>query len=31
MAGFIYLGHPAEPLEDRPRPAFEAIAKEWTP
>ena len=31
MAGFIYLGHPAEPLEDRPRPAFETIAKEWTP
>ena len=31
IAGFIYLGHPAEPLEDRPRPAFETIAKEWTP
>jgi len=30
MAGFIYLGHPAEPLEDRPRPAFETIAKDWT-
>lgn len=31
IAGFIYLGHPAEPLEDRPRPTFETIAKEWTP
>jgi nitroreductase len=29
IAGFIYLGHPAEPLEDRPRPAFETIAREW--
>jgi nitroreductase len=26
IAGFIYLGHPAEPLVDRPRPNFEAIA-----
>jgi nitroreductase len=26
IAGFIYLGHPAEPLEDRPRPTFESIA-----
>lgn len=31
VAGFIYLGHSIEPLEDRPRPAFEAIASEWTP
>jgi nitroreductase len=31
IAGFIYLGHPAEPLEDRPRPPFEAVAKEWMP
>lgn len=31
IAGFIYLGHPSEPLEDRPRPSFEAIAREWTP
>ncbi len=30
IAGFIYLGHPAEPLEDRPRPPFEQIAKEWS-
>lgn len=31
IAGFIYLGHPAEPLEDRPRPSFETVAKEWMP
>jgi nitroreductase len=26
VAGYIYLGHPAEPLVDRPRPAFENVA-----
>ena len=26
MAGYIYLGHAAEPLVDRPRPTFEAVA-----
>ena len=31
MAGFIYLGHAAEPLADRPRPSFETIARAWTP
>lgn len=31
IAGFIYLGHPSEPLEDRPRPSFETIAREWPP
>ena len=31
IAGFIYLGHSTEPLEDRPRPAFETIASEWAP
>jgi nitroreductase len=25
IAGFIYIGHPAEPLEDRPRPAIDSI------
>ena len=25
VAGFIYIGHPAAPLEDRPRPALESI------
>lgn len=31
IAGFIYLGHPAEPLADRPRPSFETIARMWAP
>jgi len=25
IAGFIYIGHPAEPLEDRPRPSIDAV------
>lgn len=25
VAGYIYIGHPAAPLEDRPRPALESI------
>ncbi len=25
IAGFIYIGHPVEPLEDRARPPLEAI------
>jgi nitroreductase len=29
IAGFVYIGHPAEPLEDRPRPSFETIVEEW--
>jgi nitroreductase len=31
MAGFIYIGHPVEPLVDRPRPEFAKIAREWRP
>jgi nitroreductase len=31
IAGFIYLGHPVEPLVDRPRPRFDDVAKEWKP
>ena len=31
IAGFIYLGHPSEPLVDRPRPNFEDVAQEWKP
>lgn len=26
IAGFVYVGHPIEPLVDRPRPAFEKVA-----
>ncbi len=29
VAGFIYLGMPAAPLEDRPRPALESIVTAW--
>jgi nitroreductase len=31
VAGFIYLGHPAADLVDRPRPAFDAVATHWSP
>jgi nitroreductase len=30
IAGTIYLGHPVEPLIDRPRPDFDAVAAYWT-
>lgn len=29
IAGFIYIGHPAEPLSDRPRPPLETIVSEY--
>ena len=29
VAGFIYLGKPAAPLEDRPRPALDAVVTAW--
>ncbi len=29
IAGFIYLGTPAAPLEDRPRPALESVVTAW--
>lgn len=31
MAGFIYVGHPTEALNDRPRPEFDAVASAWRP
>ena len=30
VAGFIYLGHPAAELADRPRPDIDAIATRWS-
>lgn len=30
MAGFIYLGTPAIPLEDRPRPTLDSVVTNWT-
>jgi nitroreductase len=30
IAGFIFLGTPAQPLEERPRPAMAHVVHEWT-
>jgi nitroreductase len=31
IAGFVFLGHPGHPLEERPRPPLSAIARRWNP
>ncbi len=31
IAGFIFIGTPAVPLEERPRPAFDFAVSEWAP
>lgn len=31
IAGFIFIGHPARDIEDRPRPALSNVWKEWQP
>lgn len=31
IAGFIFIGHPARDIEDRPRPALEEVWKPWKP
>lgn len=31
IAGFMFLGTPGKPLEERPRPLFEAVVRNWTP
>ncbi|MDX3886015.1 MAG: nitroreductase [Sphingomonas sp.] len=31
IAGFIFLGSPSRPLEERPRPAYEAVVSSWEP
>ncbi len=31
IAGFIFIGHSGQPLEDRPRPALSEVAKPWQP
>ena len=31
IAGFIFIGHPARELEERPRPALSDISSPWTP
>ena len=29
IAGFLFLGSPSRPLEERPRPAYEAVVSTW--
>jgi nitroreductase len=31
IAGFIFIGHPANELEDRPRPALSEVSRHWRP
>jgi nitroreductase len=31
VAGFIFIGHPSRPLEDRPRPDLAEISSNWQP
>ena len=31
IAGFIYIGSPGKPLEERPRPDFETVVRHWQP
>jgi nitroreductase len=31
IAGFVFIGTPANPLEERPRPAFDYVVSEWSP
>ena len=31
IAGFIFIGHPARDLEERPRPALEDVVRHWQP
>ena len=31
IAGFVFLGTPGNPLEERPRPALSDLARKWEP
>ncbi len=31
IAGFLFIGRPGNPLEERPRPELVAVAREWIP
>ncbi|WP_380876405.1 nitroreductase [Sphingomonas sp. DBB INV C78] len=31
IAGFIFIGSPSRPLEERPRPEYEAVVSDWQP
>jgi nitroreductase len=29
IAGFVFIGSPARPLEERPRPVYEEVVRPW--
>jgi nitroreductase len=29
ITGFVFIGTPAKPLEERPRPDFDAVVRQW--
>jgi nitroreductase len=31
ITGFVFIGTPAKPLEERPRPDYDAVVREWRP
>lgn len=31
IAGFIFIGRPGAPLAERPRPALDAVSRDWSP
>lgn len=31
IGGFVFIGHPAREMEDRPRPALSDVARQWEP
>jgi nitroreductase len=31
IAGFIFIGSPSRPLDERPRPDFDSVVSSWTP
>jgi nitroreductase len=31
IAGFVFIGTPSRPLEERPRPQYEAVVRHWQP
>jgi len=31
IAGFIFIGRPGLPLEERPRPSLEQVVRKWNP
>lgn len=31
IAGFVFIGTPSQPLEERPRPAYDEVVSDWIP